>query len=179
MALDESSRYMFGRREGPTEMVPFLDTESGRIVRIPASELRQGAIQVRLAETDELVWVLADQIKESEVRHPPFSEDVCVHIRHIQAAFAEHRPLPFEQWEEGFRRDAHPDREIAVWLHATDVYEAFAGEEPSPERRQDVFRVIVACLTSSPEMVWRFLQLTVLTRPEAEQIVQRYFGNPT
>jgi hypothetical protein len=157
-------------------MVPFLDVPSGRVVRIPASELRPGVIQARVQGIDELVWVLPDQLKEGEVKHPPFGEDVRDHIRQIQAAFAEHRALSFEEWEDGFRRDARPEREIAIWSHAADVYQVFATQEPSPERRKDIYRVIVACLTTSPEAVWHVLRPAVLSKAEAEKVVKRFYG---
>jgi hypothetical protein len=90
MGLSNWFKRIFGKSQSLRETVPFLDVERGRIVRIPASELR--------------------------------------HVRQIQAAFAEHRQLTFEEWEEGFRRDANPEREIAIWSHAADVYITFAGE---------------------------------------------------
>jgi hypothetical protein len=132
--------------------------------------------QVRLAGQEELVWVLPSDLQAGEVRHPPFSEDMRKHIREIKSAFAEHHPLTMEEWEDGFRRDANPQAQIALWSHAADVYRAFVSPDSSAERREDVFRVIVACLTTSPDAVWRVLKPAVLTRSEAEQVVQRFFG---
>src|SRR5262245_28752677 len=178
MGLGDWLRKLFGRRQPSQEMVPFLDTENGRVVRIPASELRPGAIQVRLQESDEVVWALPDQLHQSEIQHPEFNEDVRDFIRQIQVAFAEHRPLSFEEWEEGFRRDANPAQEIGLWLHAAEVYTAFTADEPFAERRRDVYRCIVACLTTSPDAVWHVLRLEVLSRAESEQVVNRFFGKP-
>src|SRR5438105_517510 len=115
MGLGNWFRRTFGGRRPTPETVPFLDMESGRVVRIPAAELRPGTIQVRVQGIDELVWVLPDQVKQGEVKHPPFGEDIRAFIRQIQAAFVEHRQLSLEVWEDGFRRDAHPEREIALW----------------------------------------------------------------
>ncbi len=88
----------------------------------------------------------------------------------------EQRPLSFEEWEDGFRRDANPEREIAMWLHAADVYTAFAGDEPAADRRRDVYRCIVTCLSCGPDAVWHVLRPEVLNRAEAEQVVNRFFG---
>jgi hypothetical protein len=160
----------------PPEMVRFFDVESGRVVQIPASELRPGTIQAQIEGIDGVVWVLPDQLKLGEIKHPPFDEGIRAYIRQIQEAFAEQRPLSFEEWEEGFRRDATPEREIALWSHAADVYTVFAGREPSAQRRRDVYRCIVACLTSGPDAVWHVLRPEALSRAEAEQIVNRFFG---
>lgn len=175
MGLREWWKKAFGG-ERPV-MVPYLDTQAGRIVRIPAVELRPGVVQVRIHGSDELVWVHPDQLAPGEIRHDEFPEHVRELIRAIQEAFAEQRPLSFEDWETGFRRDAHPEQEIALWLHAAEVYRHFTDAEPASERRRDVYVCVVTCLTTGPEDVWRVLRPQTLSRAESEQIVARYFRN--
>jgi hypothetical protein len=157
-------------------MVPFFDVESGRLVRIPAAELRPGAVQARVQGIEGVVWLLPDKLQAGEIKHPPFEEDVRAYIRQIQEAFAEHRPLSFDEWEDGFRRDGHPEREIAFWSHAADIYMTFAASESSPERRRDIYQCIVTCLNTGPDAVWHVLRPEVLSRAEAEQVVNRFFG---
>lgn len=175
MGLFNWFRGIFASRKS-AETVPFYDARNRRVVRIPAAELRPGATQVQLAGKQELVWVLPQDLQAGAVRHPPFDEDLRKYIRQIKADFAEHRPLTLDEWEQGFRRDANPEREIALWSHAADVYRAFASPASSLERREDVYRVIVACLTTSPDSVWRVLEPKVLTREEADSIVKRFYG---
>ncbi len=105
-----------------------------------------------------------------------FDESVRAYIRQIQAAFAEQRPISFAEWEEGFRREANHEQEIAVWSHAADIYTAVTANELSADRRRDVYRCIVTCLTTGPDAVWHVLRPEVLSRDEAEQIVNRFFG---
>ena len=178
MGLGDWLRKTFGGKQSPPsqEMVPFLDVEAGRVVRIPVSELRPGVIQVRVHGSDEVVWALPEQLREGDVKHPEFDEGVRDYIRQIQAAFAEQRPLSFEEWEDGFRRDTNPTREIAIWSHAADVFTAFASEEPSADRRRDLYRCVVTCLTTGPDAVWKVLRPEVLSRAEAEVVVNRFFG---
>ena len=57
-----------------------------------------------------------------------------------------------------------------------EKYSREPDNELSPERRKDFYRVIVTCLTASPDTVWRVLELEVLSRPEAEQVVKRVYG---
>jgi hypothetical protein len=176
MGLGNWLKRQFGGGRSPLQMVPLYDIESRRIVQIPASELRPGAVQAQIQGIKGLVWLLPDQLKQGEIKHPQFDEGVRDYIRQIQSAFAEHRHLSFEEWEDGFRRDANPEREIALWSHAADIYTGFAGIERSAERRRDIYRCIVACLTSGPDQVWHVLKPEVLSRPEAEQVVNRFFG---
>jgi hypothetical protein len=179
MGLGDWLKRRFGNRGGSSEMVPFYDVESRRVVQIPASELRPGAVQAQVQGIEGLVWLMPDQLRPGDIKHPPFEEEIRAYIRQIQEAFAEHRTLSFEEWEDGFRRDANPEREIALWSHAADVYTAFAGSEPSAERRRDIYRCIVACLTSGPDAVWHVLKPEFISRVETEKVVNRFFGKNT
>jgi hypothetical protein len=174
MGLGDWLKRRFGG--GSTQMVPFYDVANRRVVQIPASELRPGTVQGKVQGIEGLVWLLPDQLQQGAIKHPEFDEGIRDFIRQIQAAFAEQRPLLFEEWEDGFRRDASPEREIAIWSHAADVYTAFTRTEPSAERRRDVYRCIVACLTLGPDVVWHVLRPEVLSRPEAARVVDRFFG---
>lgn len=176
MGLGDWIRRVFGRPAPLHETVPYYDFEVGRVVRIPVSELRPGVVQARVQGIEEVVWVLPEQLKPSEVCHPPFDEEVRQLVEEIRHAFAEHRPLSLEEWEDGFRRDLNPEQEIAMWSHAADVYKTFAAEELSAERRSDIYRTIVACLTTAPDSVWHVLRTAFLSRPEAQQIVNRFYG---
>jgi len=167
---------LFKRPEPPRDLVPFSDVASGRVVHI-SPELRPGCVQARVQGIDKIVWLLPEQLQLGEIRHPPFDEGVRAYIRGIQAAFAEHRDLSFEEWEDGFRRDGHPEREIAGWWYAADVYRLFTADEPSAERRRDVYRLLIACMTTtSPDAVWHVVQFESLSRPEAQRIVRRFYG---
>jgi hypothetical protein len=157
-------------------LVPFLDIPSGRVVRIPAAELRPGCVQIQLQGSDEVVWAVPEELKQGEIRHPPFEEEIRDCIRRIQSAFAEHYDLSLDEWEDGFRRDANPAREIALWSHAANVYQRFTTGEASADHRAEVYNVIVACMTTSPDAVWHVVKLRTLTRPDAERIVNRFYG---
>lgn len=158
------------------ELVSFYDVPSRRVVRIPPSELRPGCIQVRIQGIEGIVWVEPEQLQPGEIRHPPFDEELRSYIRDIHVTFAEHRDISFEEWELGFRRDANPEREIAGFLYAADVYRLFTANEGSPERRREVYRLLIACMTTSPDAVWHVVKLKTLSRPEAERIVHRFYG---
>ncbi len=160
------------------ETVQFYDMDSRKVVAIPVCELAPGAVRAQVEGVDGIVWLLPDKLKQAEIKHPPFDKGTQDHIRQIQAAFAEHRPLSFEEWEDGFRRDGNPVQEIAIWSHAADVYMAFASDESSADQRRDIYQCIVTCMCSSPDTIWHVLkQLEVLNRAEAEQVVNRFFGN--
>ena len=121
--------------------------------------------------------------KEQDFKQPPFCESVRIYIEQIQEAFAEHYPLSFEDWEDGFRRDENASQQIAVWWYAGSIYKSFASIEPSEERRSDYYKCIVACMTSTKDAIWDAYQPEFIGRGEAEQVVATYFMvtplNPT
>ena len=117
-----------------------------------------------------------NKMQQGAIRHEPFSEEIRDHLRHIENAFAEHCDLTLEEWEDGFRRDVSPEREIALWLHAADVYVQFTADESSPDRRTDVYRCIVTCMTAGPDSVWDVLRPQTLDQAEAKQLVDRFYG---
>jgi len=157
------------------ETVRFYDVESGKVITIPAAELAPGAVRAQVEGIEGIVWLLPEKLQQSEIQHPPFDGEVREYIRQIQETFAEHRLLSFEEWEDGFRRDADPAPEIAIWLHASDVYTQFAGDESDAARRRDIYRCLIACMTASRDTIWRVYMPEVLSRPEAEQVVNRFY----
>lgn len=175
MGLFNWLKKLFGKSE-VTDTVPFYDIDAGRVVQIPRCELSSNAIQVQVQGIDEPVWVLADKLRQGPVQHDPFSEDVLDHVRHIQIAFSEHRDLTLEEWEDGFRRDASPEKEIALWSYAADIYLHFSDNETSPERRADIYRCILTCMVTGPESVWDVLRPQILDRTEAEKIVNSFYN---
>ena len=162
------------RRDG---LVPFYDVPSRRLVGIPAAELLPTCARASVAGaeiTDGLAWVIPEQLRPSQLRHPPFDEGVRSYIRDVHCTFAVQRPLSFDEWEDNFRRAADPLREIAVWSHAADVYREFATDEPSADRRGEIYQLIVACLTVSPDLVLPAVRPRALSRRESKRVVRRF-----
>jgi len=110
----------------------------------------------------------------------PISPEMQSNIRRIQEVFAEHRPLSYEEWVDGFITEARPEHEIAIWLDAADAYVAFTKDGPDAARRRDVFKVIAACLTGMREyaisLTRNTLKPSAVSQVEAERIVDHYYG---
>jgi hypothetical protein len=160
------------------DTVQFFDHQANKVIDIPAAELAPGAICVRMEGREGEVWILPDFVstKPGPAIHPPFNKSVRRHLRQIQSAFAEHNPQTFKQWEDGFRCDQNPLKEIAIWVHAAAVYQQFARREKCPKRRMEIYRCVVACMNAPLEHVWKVLEIDSLTYSEAESLVDRFYG---
>jgi hypothetical protein len=155
-------------------MVPYF--ADGKVVMIPRSELAPGSVQASVVGINGRVWLDASKVGMGPIRHPPFDEGVREFVRQIQATFAEHRPMTFEEWEDGFRRDTNPAQEIAIFLRAARIYAEFAGNEPDAGRRAEIYRCLTNCMVTGPDEIWAVWKPKMLSQGEAENLVERFFG---
>lgn len=159
------------------DFVNVLDIATQTISRIPARELAPFMVQVKLHGTEDMVWADSRELKESEYRHPPFSEEIRDLLRKIKSSLDEFYCLSLEEWEDGFRRDTNPENEIAIWLHFSAVYRNLTmSRDLSREQRHDYFKVLMTCLNSPREHVLHVFQPTAISIEEAENVIAQYYG---
>lgn len=87
--------------------------------------------------------------------------------------------MSFDEWEDGFRRDTHPIREIRMWLFAAVVYRRFArnlGKFGSDlAKRQDIFRVVLNCMNNGPKAASATTKAPTLSRKRVDEIMHAFF----
>src|SRR5688500_15185081 len=105
------------------QTVLMYDFETKWLTAIPAAELAPGMLRLTVEGIAGDVWVdgKAALGAKAPLRHPPFPEEARAHLRRLRAVFHDVYPNTLGQWEDGFRRDADPDREIAIWLRIADA----------------------------------------------------------
>lgn len=159
-----------------TKTVQVYDFHTKKVTSIPASELAPGMVEAEVTGVGR-VWIAASQIKDDgPYRHPPFTETTRQYLRQIKSSLDEVRPMTLEEWEDGFRRDVHAEREIAIWLHIASTYRRCTEDRAmSPEQRRDYFKVVVACSVSSRERVFEIIQLSAISREQALQAVEFFY----
>lgn len=164
--------------EETQEWVSVLDIPTKKIIEIPSAELAPGMIQAKVKGIEGLVWVAAEQLNSNVYQHPPFPEDVRDILREIQVALSEVYPLTLEQWEDGFRRDRNPEREIALWSHMATLFTQFTeGYGLTQEKKKAYFRLLIACMNSPRENVFQVADTNPLTHQEAEAVLAAFYGD--
>lgn len=96
------------------------------------------------------------ELKFSPPRHDVLPFNLVSRVRLIRAALIEVHNHSIDYWIDGFRRDAHPSREIRIWEHVAACYlEYVAMSTLLPEQRKDVFRMLTAlsCCVSTEELM--------------------------
>jgi hypothetical protein len=136
------------------QMVRMFDVRTRRLTTIPVRELAAGMVRIRVEGSDCEVWVDASQGLPGQLKHPHFGEDVRAVLADLQDTFRDVYPRTLEEWEDGFRRDDHPEWEIAVWLHMGRAYRHFIGGRAlSAEQKREIFDVILAAVNNGREYV--------------------------
>lgn len=96
----------------------------------------------------------------------------------MQSVFAEVDSSPLEKWENDFKRDVDPDREIAIWEAMASAYEAFCTNRTiSIEGKKDVYAIALMRSAAPESEVLKHVQLKVLSKEDA-QIVLKGFTSP-
>jgi hypothetical protein len=163
------------RRPNP-ELVPYRNFATGKTVLIPKSELCPGVVLIQIKGEERPVYVDAAQLKQGHFQHPPFEGEVRAAIQSLVNELADVFARSYEEWEDGFRRDQTPEREIAGWVHLAAILrvmtERFAF---SPAEKKECFRVLVACFTGARETVLDRSDPKLLSDAQINQAVQYFY----
>ena len=136
------------------DLVPYHDFALKQTVMVPKSELRPGVILVHLTGQDMPVYADPSQLVPGAYRQPPFTGEAAACIRTLAAELQDVFPQSAEEWEDGFRRDLAPEREIASWLRVSSVLTALTDRfQFNAAERRECFRILVACATGGRDTV--------------------------
>lgn len=156
---------------------PCYDFRTRTVSYVKSDQLKPGMIQAKIHNLEGLFWVDPAQMKQEKYQHQELGEAARDSLRILESALREVHPLSVEQWEDHFRRDAHPQREIASWRRIVDAY---GRESASPSlnlnQKRDIFQLIVACANGDRAHALGTVTLNALAKTTAGQIVERYFA---
>jgi len=86
---------------------------------------------------DHHVWIDPTRLAPGQYKHQPFGPEVRDLFARLKVALDEVYPRMIEEWEDGFRHDQNPEKEIAIWLHIAEVYQrCTSGPSLSSEAKQ-------------------------------------------
>jgi hypothetical protein len=100
-------------------------------------------------------WVRREDLKESPLRHGTLPDDLVKVVRWQWRHLAKYSPAgytAFEQWERGFLRDTHPEREIAHWTRLTYALLEFTHRNPNANP-ESIFKALNALGSGRGDLV--------------------------
>lgn len=165
---------LFGRSE--RDLVPYYDFETKRRVWIPRSELSPGAVLIQIQGESEPVYADSAALQPGDYQHDSLPPDVIDAIVEIEQELFDVRPMTKEEWVDGFRRDANPDREVAGWLHLSRILRIVTDRNSyAIEERRESFRILVACFTGSRDTVRERSDPNLLPDDHVDRIIRYFF----
>jgi len=153
--------------------VEVYDLDSNSVTLVPQEEL--GPEFVRISLEGEIYWADSNKLNQNEHQHPPFTGKRKEKVEFIQKSLAEVNGQSYLEWEDGFRRDANPDNEIAIWGHIIQVYKRHSVDAASQSEKHEIYQVVLVCSYSEPSVVLSQLNLVVLSKDRAGEIVDDYY----
>ncbi len=144
---------------------------------IPKAELSPGVVLIQIQGGKQPVYADAEasQLKQGPYQHPPFEGEERAAIHSLVTDFAEVYALTYEEWEDGFRRDRTPAREIAGWIHLASILKVMSDKFSfGLAEKRECFRLLVACLTGARDSVRERSDPKLLSEDQIKLAV-RYF----
>jgi len=159
-----------------TELVRYYDSTTKTVVRIPKAELRPGVVLVRVKGDAEPMYADSADLRDGPVHHSSLSDEVRATIATLAADLADVSPRSAADWEEGFRRDRDPERELAGWLHLAAILKVMTAHFAyGPAEKKECFRVLVACFTGSRNTVRERSDPKLLPAAQVDQAIKYFF----
>jgi len=154
------------------KMVRVYDCETRKVTNIPACELAPGMLKVQFTDREGEFWVDATQLKKSPKQHFHFGPEFLKVFEFLSETLAEVYPQTVEEWADGFRRDANPKHEIAIWENIANAFLHFTNDaELSLEERKEIFMVIFLANTNGLENVLHTFTPTFLSKHQVCRIL--------
>jgi len=96
-------------------------------------------------------------------------------IYKLRNTLAEVENSSIEKWVDNFKRDANPDKELAVWERIADGYTRYCSKRLlSIEAKKDVFQLLLLRSMASEQEVLNHVKLKTLTVDEAKETLKEF-----
>jgi hypothetical protein len=144
---------------------------------VAATVVATAALRLDASQTTETIDPRT--LKPSPIRHKELDPALIERVRAFEPVFADVYPIAHQEWLEGFQRDAHPEKEIAVWEQIALAFTQFtSSRDLSKEARKEVFGLLLFRSGATAESTLKRVKLKYLTQEEARALVNLYKAPP-
>ena len=115
-----------------------------------------------------------NQLQKGPLQHPALPEDLLHRIHAFKEILAEVDNITLDEVIDDFKRDLHPEKEVAVWEHIADIYQLYLLHNPTDDLavKHDVFSVLL--MTSLGVKDWSGIQY--LDQDQIRHLILNYQG---
>jgi len=155
--------------------IKFYDPQTDTVIEMPEDELAPGCVRITMEGMDGEYFIKAGSMDASKdpLLHGPLGRDMKDQMKYLETVFHEVFPQSAQGWEKGFRQDANPEREIALWLKMAEHYQ-YHTQSPvlSIKAKQEYFQIILQYVTSGEKHVRKLVQLEEVSRNEMKEVIR-------
>jgi hypothetical protein len=120
-------------------------------------------------------WVDPASLKPGPVRRQGLSPKQMDRIYRLRDTLAEVEHSPIEKWVDNFKRDADPDKELAIWERIAAGYTRYCSKRMlSTEAKKDVFQLLLLRSMAPEQEVLNRIKLKTLTVDEAKETLREF-----
>ena len=93
------------------------------------------------------------ELHKGPIRHPVLPDSLVDRIKTFKAILSNVDPTSIETAIDNFKRDTHPEEEIAIWERIANTYQLFLSHNAvsDPAIRKEVFAVLIGASMSSED----------------------------
>jgi hypothetical protein len=120
-------------------------------------------------------WVDPASLKPGPIKHQGLSPKQLERIYKLRDTLAEVEHSPIDKWVDNFKRDANPDKELAIWERIADGYTRYCSKRRlSIEAKKDVFQLLLLRSMASEQEVLNHVKLKTLSADEAKETLKEF-----
>jgi len=114
------------------------------------------------------------ELHKGPIRHPVLPDSLVDRIKAFKAILSDVDPTSIETAIDNFKRDTHPEEELAIWERIANTYQLFLSHNPSsdPAIRKEAFAVLIGASMGSED--WS--GITRLSGEQIDELVAGYRG---
>jgi hypothetical protein len=102
----------------------------------------------------KIIEVTTEKISPGPVRHKELTEELIGRIRLVRAALLGVYTHSMDFWLDGFKRDAHPSKEVSFWEHVASAYMEYVSMATitlTPSQHDRAFKLIFSLMSGVPD----------------------------
>jgi|GEM_PF-866778 len=160
--------------------VKIIDLDTMKVTEIPRAELSDQMVPAQIQGKPGEFWVDVQQAmgRSKAMLHPPFSGNRKESVEAIASMFAEIFPQSYEEWELGFRRDANPDQEIAIWLRSGKIFTEFSRQRGlDSHQREELAKLLFQCQVVPLDQLEAVRINLDLPKEICDDFINAYYGS--
>jgi hypothetical protein len=131
-------------------------------------------IITRMRDDERRHEIELTDLKGGPIVHPVLSDDLVRRIKAFKQILADADNATLDEVMDDFKRDAHPEQEIAIWERIAATYAMFLSHNPTDDlaTKHDVFSVLLIASLGMED----WTEIRYLTRDQIKNLVLNLKG---